>query len=893
MSASIAFSNYTKSVKETIARQQFVMLSALADEIDMKLLTARQQLIAVAKTAPPDIMDNPAKAQAFLDSQVSLHITLDNHLFLFPPSGRIFVESPYAPGRRGFDLSYRNYIKKTVETKQPYTSDPYISTQRHKHPVIMLTAPLFDRRGKLKGILSGSIDLMRDNFLGQIENIKVGSTGYLWLTTSDRVLIMHSDKKRIFTQLPPGKNLIYDKAVAGFEGTDETTEAYGRRMVTSFKRLKDGKWILAANYPADEAYSAIHRTKKYFVTITIAVIGALFFIVSFLVKYLTQPLTHLTRHIESLPQKKEGDRLISIETEDEIGVLSSAFNKMVAEIDKMIGDLTLEKEALERAYKKIDAWNIELEDTVAARTKTLRQTNEQLKEEIAERMRVEGQLKESREEADAASRAKSEFLANMSHEIRTPMNAIIGMSELLMDSPLGPEQQEYAEAVKQSADSLLGLINSVLDFSKIEAGKLELEEIDFDLNRVIFFAVNIFSAQVIQKGIVLKVDMAEEVPIFLRGDPVRLRQILINLIGNAVKFTRNGLVTLEVRRHHGEDHQHVTTLLFSVRDTGIGIPGDKMERIFESFTQADGSTTRRYGGTGLGLNIAMNLVKLMGGAIWVESEVGKGSIFHFTARFSRGVPVEASISWSPVSFSTTSPLRILHVEDNIVIRNYVSGMLGKSAHKVKSACNGKEAIELLSREEFDVVLMDIQMPDMDGFEVVRTIRDRLSPVKNHAIPVIAATAHAMKGDRERCIESGMNDYIAKPFNMTELFKKIGFLLPATPKGKDVIDQASLDRLYGLNVDVIRKICSDFLVNVTPDRLDDIREAVAARDADAAGRLAHSLKGAAGTIGAKPLQDAALQMELAAKRGDMEQANILFNRLQNEFNRLVIFLQKHE
>ena len=515
--------------------------------------------------------------------------------------------------------------------------------------------------------------------------------------------------------------------------------------------------------------------------------------------------------------------------------------------------------------------------------------------DVTMRMRAEESLKKAKDTADSASRAKTEFVVNVSHEIRTPISAIIGMSELLMETRLSAEQMEYAQGVKQSADLLFRLINDMLDLSKIEVGKLEMEEIDFDLRRVIYLAVNMFSSQLMLKGVVLRVEVAQDVPVFLKGDPLRLRQVLVNLIGNAVKFTEKGSVVLEVRRHDGAENRRFFMLHFSVMDTGIGIPADKMELIFHSFTQADGSTTRRYGGTGLGLNIAMNIVKLMGGSIWVESEEGKGSIFHFTASFSQGMPVEEFRPGGSMSFSISTPLKILHVEDNVVIRNYVAGMLGKSAHAVKSAGNGKEAIELLSQEDFDLVLMDIQMPDMDGFEAARTIRDPRSPVKNHAVPIIATTAYTMEGDRKRCLESGMNAYIAKPFSISELFAKIAQLPPMQAKKKDddPIDRACLDRLYGSNQALIRKICDDFLINVTPARLDEIQESISAGDSHRSNRLAHSLKGAAGTIGAKPLQDAALLVELAARQGDMEQAGIVFGRLEYEFTRLLTFLRGQE
>ncbi|MBF0505768.1 MAG: PAS domain S-box protein [Nitrospirae bacterium] len=332
--AFIAFSHYKKSIKETIAQQQFLMVSILADEIDSKLLTAQQHLIEVAKAAPPDIMQNPGKAQAFLDNKPSLHVMFESHLFLFTPAGKVLVESPYTPGMRGFNLSFREYIINTLKTKQPYISDPFVSSMPHKHPVITFTVPLFDRKGKITGILTGSIDLMSDNFLGRISTVKIGKTGYFYLTTTDRTLIMHPDKKRILTKMASGLNRLYDRGIEGFEGTDETITSYGTKMVASFKRLKVKNWILIANCPQAEAYRPIHEAEQYFLMATITVIIAVFFIISFIIKYLTKPLELFTRHVEDLPQKTGDDRFLNIKTKDEIGTLSLAFNKMVTEIDK-------------------------------------------------------------------------------------------------------------------------------------------------------------------------------------------------------------------------------------------------------------------------------------------------------------------------------------------------------------------------------------------------------------------------------------------------------------------------------------------------------------------------------------------------------------------------------
>ncbi len=332
--ALFAFSHYMNSIKETIAQQQFLMVSTLADELDSKLLTAQQDLIAFAKVVPPDIMQNQEKAQLFLDNKPILQRTFDNHIFLLTPSGKLFIESPYMPGRRGLDFSFREFVSKTLKTEKPYISDPYVTTQSHKPTVITFTVPLFGDNGKITGILGAGIDLKKENFLGKLSTIKIGETGYLVLSAADRTLIMHPDKQRILTKQAPGLNVLHDKAIAGFEGTGETITSYGTKMLSSYKRLKAKNWILIADYPQAEAYRPIQAAERYFIITTVTGIMAVFFIISFTIKCFIKPLELLTQHVKDIPQKTGDDRFLDIKTNDEIGTLSLAFNKMVTEIDK-------------------------------------------------------------------------------------------------------------------------------------------------------------------------------------------------------------------------------------------------------------------------------------------------------------------------------------------------------------------------------------------------------------------------------------------------------------------------------------------------------------------------------------------------------------------------------
>jgi len=427
--------------------------------------------------------------------------------------------------------------------------------------------------------------------------------------------------------------------------------------------------------------------------------------------------------------------------------------------------------------RRLEAERRALEEAVEERTHELAAAKARAEQEKAVVDQQKREIERLLDEAKEISRHKSEFLANMSHEIRTPMNGVLGMTNLVLATQLSDEQREYVETARLSADSLLTVLNDILDFSKIEAGRLDLNPIDFSLKDCLEQIGRMLSLPIANKNLNYSVSVADDVPDRLVGDPDRLRQILLNLTGNAIKFTEQGGISLSVHREPAADG---VTLLFAVRDSGVGIPAEKQDLIFEAFRQADGSTTRKYGGTGLGLAICARLVELMGGSIWVESELGHGSTFHFSARLGVVTKKTAMIdegarnlTMAVMAFNPQplTDLRILLAEDNPVNQRLATKLLEKRGHRVTVTATGSGALQRTQDEIFDVILMDVQMPDMDGLQATALIRER-EKSRGRRTPIIALTAHSMKGDRERCLAAGMDNYVTKPFDVARLIEVV-------------------------------------------------------------------------------------------------------------------------
>ncbi len=497
-----------------------------------------------------------------------------------------------------------------------------------------------------------------------------------------------------------------------------------RNSIKIIKSIIDEDEIIANIYIDSDLTEYAQKARRLFFFLAIIILSALFIAVLIslqLQKIISEPIFKILYIMLGISKSKDYSVRIEKTGNDEIGALISGFNKMLEQIERQ---------------------NIDLEF--------------------------------AKNRAESLAKVKEQFLANMSHEIRTPMNAIIGMSHLLGETNLNEEQKTFVKHIKNSSNNLMVLINDILDYSKLEAGKIELEAIDFDLHELLTEIIEVLKLKAIEKNISLILNISDDTPRYLTGDKYRLNQILLNLVGNGIKFTEVGNVTLETKMIN--ETQHSITLLFTVIDTGIGIRKGKIKNIFSSFTQASSDTTRKYGGTGLGLAISKELVELMGGKIFVYSNSNEGSNFSFYLTFKKIIAkIDTPAATVVKKTANENKNKILLVEDNKLNQMFTKKMLEKKGYNVTIAENGKDAIKSVENNNFDIILMDLHMPELDGFETTKHIRSKLKNDKKN-IPIIALTGASLDNEKEKCFLAGMNDYIVKPFDPENLVEKIETIL---------------------------------------------------------------------------------------------------------------------